>query len=63
MSQQIALSDLMSDLSTDEQQLLAGGQFLSDSREDGDGSSDDDEGTTRLYRISSTALVRVRKIR
>ncbi|HIK05721.1 MAG TPA: hypothetical protein IGS40_13575 [Trichormus sp. M33_DOE_039] len=73
MSQQIALSDLIVDLSTDEQQLLAGGQFIDDGGEDDslsrsfgderDGSSGAEVGTTRVYRISSTGLVRVRRVR
>ncbi|WP_414574980.1 hypothetical protein [Anabaena sp. CCY 9402-a] len=73
MLQQMTLSDLIVDLSTNEQQLLAGGQFFDDSSEDDettsssstgrDGLDSAGVGTTRVYRISSTGLVRVRRVR
>ncbi|MBD2362722.1 hypothetical protein H6G36_16285 [Anabaena minutissima FACHB-250] len=72
MLQQMALSDLIVDLSTNEQQLLAGGQFFDDEGGDEetptsttgrDGLDSSGVGTTRVYRISSTGLVRVRRVR
>ncbi|MEA5567242.1 hypothetical protein [Anabaena sp. UHCC 0399] len=72
MLQQMALSDLIVDLSTNEQQLLAGGQFFDDEGGDEetpisstgkDGLDSAGVGTTRVYRISSTGLVRVRRVR
>lgn len=56
-------SDLLVDLSAEEQQLLAGGVF---GERDGDGDEDGGDsgrgGEGRLYRITSTAIVRVRPL-
>ncbi|QSJ17972.1 hypothetical protein JYQ62_03715 [Nostoc sp. UHCC 0702] len=64
------MSDLLADLSTEQQQLLAGGAKPAD--EDGSDDQDDerdDEGTpwtpgkgSRLYKIRSRSIVRVQKI-
>ncbi|WP_017651151.1 hypothetical protein [Fortiea contorta] len=59
------MSDLLVDLSADEQQLLAGGQ-VSESEKDDDDSDDDSRETgrrTKLYKIRSSAIVRVTKLR
>ncbi|AFY32592.1 hypothetical protein [Calothrix sp. PCC 7507] len=70
MSTQMLMSDLLTDLSTEEQQILAGGQFTSE-----DESEDEDKGESegtgrvlgsrRLYRIRSIgrAIVSVQKLR
>ncbi|MBW4644721.1 MAG: hypothetical protein KME23_17310 [Goleter apudmare HA4340-LM2] len=68
MSTQMLMSDLLTDLSTDEQQLLAGGQVLGREDETDDESEFDDEGEMRRGRaktfiIRSRAIVRVRKLR
>ncbi|MFN6566659.1 hypothetical protein A6770_30140 [Nostoc minutum NIES-26] len=70
MSMQM-MSDLLEDLSTEQQQILAGGVKVpeEEGREEED-DNDDDAGSplipiggTRLYKIKSRSLVRVRRLR
>lgn len=75
MSTQMLVSDLLEDLSTDEQQLLAGGQVTTGSDEDEDKDKDEEDGedlglgkfTGRsgvyLIRSRARAIIRVRKLR
>lgn len=64
------MSDLLADLSTEQQQLLAGGIKPGDEEDTNDqGEEGDDKGTpfapgrgVRLYRIRSRSLVRVQRI-
>ncbi|WP_341530256.1 hypothetical protein WKK05_13770 [Nostoc sp. UHCC 0302] len=68
MSTQFIMSDLLVELSTEQQQLLAGGQQSEDdSDETGSGteesvSTDKGIGRPRRYRINSSSLVTVRRI-
>jgi hypothetical protein len=57
------MSDLLVDLSAEEQQFLSGGVLSERNSEDDDESSSKDSEGTRLFRISSTAIVRVRRLR
>ncbi|BAZ50733.1 hypothetical protein NIES4103_33500 [Nostoc sp. NIES-4103] len=64
------MSDLLADLSTEQQQLLAGGIKPGDEEDtDNQDEEDDDKGTpfmggkgVRLYRVRSRSLVRVQRI-
>jgi hypothetical protein len=62
MSTQMLVSDLLTDLSADEQQLLAGGRLFEMDEEDEEDDDDEKKGKTKTYRVRSVGIVRLRRI-
>ncbi|MBD2250410.1 hypothetical protein [Nostoc parmelioides] len=61
MSNQMLASNLLEDLSLDQQQSLAGGQTFDEGDDEG-GNTRLGTGETRRYRIRSVSIVSVRKL-
>ncbi|MBD2343115.1 hypothetical protein [Anabaena subtropica] len=64
MSNQMLVSNLLEDLSLDQQQSLAGGQWFEDGEGEGESEtvSGASTGETRRYRVRSVGIISVRKL-